>query len=157
MLNFQNVSVTLTFDWNTIIYVRVPGIHLGARWILIIGMLFGVNVREDNSYVPTSSAPGLAFSRWIQGTMNLVSTNAFFLCGQVKDFYSPYWSCMKIIWKACLSVYMTSLSSVSPCGYDSVFLGRCQAIFWKPLKICSDGIVNTKGHGRMSSSFCFLF
>lgn len=38
---------------------------LGARWILIIGMLSGVNVREANSYVPANSALSLAFSRWM--------------------------------------------------------------------------------------------
>lgn len=75
------------------------------------------------------------------------SIGAFPLCDDVRK-YGPEQRFLNMVLHQnhldSLFKNIDCFSSVSPCDYDSVFLGRCQVIFGKPFKICSDGIVNAK-------------
>lgn len=124
-----------------------------ARWILIILML-RVNVRKHNSYVLWITALGSVFRAWMLGKMDPVCNISAFPLGDDVRKCGPEQGFPNLVLH---QNYLDSLfknidyfSFVSPCDYDSKFLGRCQGIFWKPLKICSDGIVNTKRHYGIS-------
>lgn len=96
---------------------------------------------------------------WIPGTMDPEQHHCFSFvwdvrtCGPEQRFPNlvPHENHLGSLLKN-----IDDFSSVSPCAYDSVFLGRCQGIFWTPLEVCADCIVNTKGQCGPSSVLSFL-